>query len=215
MLTDNYARGVNGFSINQEKSFKWCRLAAEEGSSLAQFGLCGKYIRGEGVAKSMDEAVKWCKLSADNGNAEASKYLCELIYSRDIEQGRLNDEDSLENMIKLYESGFTQCSVSLQLSLLQNAREKAKGEVQEDLLKSIEYFKQLFDMNGSYITLYYHQQCKGVSVASSFLAMGSSLLYLTQSVMVSHSYLNLQSHFCILLTFQFISHFRQYCLLKK
>lgn len=154
VLTDNYARGVNGFSINQEKSFKWCRLAAEEGSSLAQFGLCGKYIRGEGVAKSMDEAVKWCKLSADNGNAEASKYLCELIYSRDIEQGRLNDEDSLENMIKLYESGFTQCSVSLQLSLLQNAREKAKSEVQEALLKSIEYFKQLFDMNGSYITLY-------------------------------------------------------------
>ena len=74
---------------------------------------------------------------------------------------------------------------------------------------------KLLLFNSSYIILYYHQQCKGVPVASSFLAMGSSLLYFTQSVMVSHSYLNLQSHFCILLTFQFISHFRQYLFIKK
>lgn len=154
VLTGNYARGVNGFSINQEKSFKWCKLAAEEGSSLAQFGLCGKYIRGEGTAKSMDEAVKWCKLAADNGNAEASKCLRELIFSRDIEQGRLNDEDSLENMIALYENGFTQCSVSLVLSLLHNARENSKSNKLEDLIKSSNYFKRLFNMDNSYKTLY-------------------------------------------------------------
>ena len=44
---------------NDEESFKWFKLAAEQGNTAAQNSLGCCYQNGGGVAKNEEEAVKW------------------------------------------------------------------------------------------------------------------------------------------------------------
>ena len=56
---------------NYEQAEKWFRLAAERGSSLAQFRLGFIYDQGQGVPKDYLEAIKWYQKAADQGEKYA------------------------------------------------------------------------------------------------------------------------------------------------
>ena len=45
-----------------ENSFKWCKLAANQGDSDAQYKIGVMYYNGEVVEQDYEEAFKWCNL---------------------------------------------------------------------------------------------------------------------------------------------------------
>ena len=56
---------------NHKEAVRLYRIAAEKGSSLAQYRLGTRYFLGEGVNKSNEEAFKWWKRAAEQGNPDA------------------------------------------------------------------------------------------------------------------------------------------------
>jgi len=48
------------------------QAAAQSGDADAQFGLAGRYFRGDGVEKSLVEGLRWFEAAATNGNTEAA-----------------------------------------------------------------------------------------------------------------------------------------------
>ena len=56
---------------NHKEAVRLYRIAAERGSSLAQYRLGTRYFLGEGVNKSNEEAFKWWKRAAEQGNPDA------------------------------------------------------------------------------------------------------------------------------------------------
>ena len=70
-----YGRGI---SKDLDKSFLWCKKAAEAGSSNAMNGLGICYYNGEGTTKNFNESFYWYKKAADNGHTDAAQKLTEL-----------------------------------------------------------------------------------------------------------------------------------------
>jgi TPR repeat protein len=80
-LPDEYPKMENGeiyFEIsneqpssNDEKAFKWYKMAAEQGHVAAQLNLGVMYHQGHGVKQDYAEAIKWYKKAADNNNSKA------------------------------------------------------------------------------------------------------------------------------------------------
>jgi len=59
-------------------SLKYYRLAADQGSSAAQYNLGLQYKNGEGAAKNLAEAKKWFTKAAEQGDEDAKARLKEL-----------------------------------------------------------------------------------------------------------------------------------------
>lgn len=58
-------------SSNEEKAFKWYKMAAEQGHVSAELNLGVMYHQGLGVKQDYVEAIKWYKKAADNSNTKA------------------------------------------------------------------------------------------------------------------------------------------------
>jgi TPR repeat protein len=59
-----YRQGGNGITADYAKALKWYRMAADQGSGVAQCWIGIMYYRGNGVDKDYGEAVKWLRMSA-------------------------------------------------------------------------------------------------------------------------------------------------------
>lgn len=80
-LPDEYPAMENGeiyFEIsngnttsNDEKAFKWYKMAAEQGHVSAQLNLGVMYHQGVGIKQDYTEAVKWYNKAANNSNSKA------------------------------------------------------------------------------------------------------------------------------------------------
>lgn len=60
------------------KTVEFQKKRAEEGSSVAQYDLGLRYLKGDGVEKDEEAGRKWLEKSAKDGNTQASKKLKEL-----------------------------------------------------------------------------------------------------------------------------------------
>jgi len=72
-----YYGGI-GVDKDLEKSLRWFREAAEEGSSLAQFYLGIMYYNGEGVPEDYIRSYVWTSRAVSSGEKEAPGLLKEL-----------------------------------------------------------------------------------------------------------------------------------------
>ena len=70
-LTKSKVTFLKPIKKNLKEGFKWVKLAAEQGNSVAENRLGEMFFYGQGVKKNLSEAFKWIKLSADNGYNEA------------------------------------------------------------------------------------------------------------------------------------------------
>ena len=68
---------LNGRGVPQDdkEGAKWLRLAAEQGSAVAQSNLGVVYLRNRNVPLNYQEALKWIRMSSDNGDAGAQRNL--------------------------------------------------------------------------------------------------------------------------------------------
>ena len=57
------------------ESFKWCRLAAEQGNAKAQCNLAVMYVTGKGVEQNIDEAEYWAEKAVESGVERAEELL--------------------------------------------------------------------------------------------------------------------------------------------
>ena len=64
-----------------ENSFKWCKLAADQGNSDGQCSIANAYFYGEGVEQDYEEALKWCKLAVNQDNASAQVLISYMYYN--------------------------------------------------------------------------------------------------------------------------------------
>ena len=71
-----YAQG-HGTPRDYGEAVKWLRLAAEQGSAVAQFNLGLMYDKGRGVRQGYIEAHKWYALSASRANNERARKLAD------------------------------------------------------------------------------------------------------------------------------------------
>jgi TPR repeat protein len=69
-----YAAG-KGVRQDPVEAVKWYRLAADQGSALAQYNLGEMYASGESVRQDSIEAIKWYRLAAEQGHADAQSNL--------------------------------------------------------------------------------------------------------------------------------------------
>ena len=60
---------------DEEKAFKWFRLAAEGGIDESQFHLGLEYFQGKTMERDYREALKWFRAAAENGYPPAQYYL--------------------------------------------------------------------------------------------------------------------------------------------
>ena len=80
-LPDEYPKMENGgiyFEVsseqpnsNEEKAFKWYKMAAEQGHEAAQLNLGVMYHQGVGVKQDFAEAIKWYQKAAEHSNTKA------------------------------------------------------------------------------------------------------------------------------------------------
>ena len=69
---EDYNKGVvTSKAGNYDEAVKWFRLAAEQGSVIAQFNLGSMYSNGQGVPQDYTEALKWFSIAAEQGSAPA------------------------------------------------------------------------------------------------------------------------------------------------
>ena len=64
---------ANGQGVTQDltAAVNWCRLAAEQGNSNAQYNLGTMYRLGRGVTQNAAEAAKWYRIAAESENTNA------------------------------------------------------------------------------------------------------------------------------------------------
>ena len=69
---EDYNKGVvTSKAGNYTEAVKWFRMAAEQGSVIAQFNLGSMYSNGQGVPRDHTEALKWFSIAAEQGSAPA------------------------------------------------------------------------------------------------------------------------------------------------
>ncbi len=78
LLSGLYLTGQGVLKKSYEESFKWLKLAGEQGHVLAQHELGMFYRVGWGVKKNYKEGFKWTKLSAEQGHEKAQIILDKL-----------------------------------------------------------------------------------------------------------------------------------------
>jgi TPR repeat protein len=62
---------AEGTKKDIEESFRWCRLAAEQGLNKAQFTMSMCLMVGKGTPTDQQESIKWMRKAADQGYARA------------------------------------------------------------------------------------------------------------------------------------------------
>jgi len=62
---------AEGTKKDVEESFRWCRLAAEQGLAKAQFTVSMCLMVGKGTPPDQQESIKWMRKAADQGYARA------------------------------------------------------------------------------------------------------------------------------------------------
>src|SRR5215471_11681464 len=73
--------GGKGVPQDYAEAVKWCRKAADQGYSAAQFNLGTAYANGQGVPRD-DAEAKWYRKAADQGLAEAQFNVGEMYRKR-------------------------------------------------------------------------------------------------------------------------------------
>lgn len=81
-LGDYYINGEHGFPQDDERGVSYLRLAAEEGSSSAQYMLAYYHHT---VTEDIDEAIEWYRQSGENGFFKAYRLLGDLYADDDNE----------------------------------------------------------------------------------------------------------------------------------
>jgi len=74
-LSQMYRFGDGGFSIDEEKSFKLSKEAADKGYVDAQHGTALMYMLKKGTGFNEKNAIKYFELAAKNGHEEAKRLL--------------------------------------------------------------------------------------------------------------------------------------------
>jgi len=69
--------------IDKEKSFKWCKRAADQGDPDAQLWLGEKYLKGSGTKKDIKKAIKLFKELASKDEESAYRKLARIYHSGD------------------------------------------------------------------------------------------------------------------------------------
>lgn len=87
-VTAQYALGYSymkgdGVDKNRAESFKWFRMAAENGHPLSMYLVGGAYFSGDGLEKNNSESEKWMLKAANLGQKDAAKIL--VFFYRDGE----------------------------------------------------------------------------------------------------------------------------------
>jgi len=110
--------GIEGAPIDLAETIKWMTLAADDGSSAAQFNLGVYYDHGIGVPVDPIRALYWYKLASDQGNKDAPCNIGILFANGTIRKDaaeaarwyRLgadrNDEFAQYNLGRLYQLGL-------------------------------------------------------------------------------------------------------------
>ena len=78
-LAQIYAGGQLG-KPDLKASFKWAKMAADQGNLIGQYIVARAYRLGEGVPKDEKEAMKWLVQAADSGNSQAQFDLGAALY---------------------------------------------------------------------------------------------------------------------------------------
>jgi TPR repeat protein len=89
--------GMEGVKQDYKEAYKWCRMAAEQGSSFGEYSLGTMYAQGQGVQKDEEEAFKWFKKAGVHGSINAQ---INLAYMYDMGKGT---EKDYKEAIKLYQ----------------------------------------------------------------------------------------------------------------
>jgi TPR repeat protein len=139
---------------DMEKAFYWCKLAADNGSVIAQYILADIYEIGIGVSKDLNEAFRYIQLAADAGFSPAQMALA-LYY----EHGIGVEKDLLESrrrLIALVDSGNARAAVYLGLRY-----EKGYGGELPDLEESIKWLTIAADLGDAsacfFLAGHYHR----------------------------------------------------------
>src|SRR5262249_58991819 len=70
LLASAYANG-QGVPQNYDEAAKWARLAADQGSAIAQYYLGLAYGNGQGVSQDFVQSYMWFEVSAVRGYQDA------------------------------------------------------------------------------------------------------------------------------------------------
>ncbi|WP_167854720.1 TonB family protein [Mangrovimicrobium sediminis] len=76
--------GENGYPLDIEKAFRWCRESAERGSAAAQMMLAEIYLMDDWVEHNPAEAVRWYTRAEEQGNAHAAFVLAVIYGTGDV-----------------------------------------------------------------------------------------------------------------------------------
>jgi TPR repeat protein len=68
------------FPKNEMEGFRWIRMAAEQGNSVAEYMVGCLYHEGKGVPKDEKAASHWLRIAASRGNLKAQKHLATMYY---------------------------------------------------------------------------------------------------------------------------------------
>ena len=127
-----YQCNLHYISKNYNEAFKYCKRAAEEGISDAQFTLGLMYYDGQGVKQDYSEAQKWFQKAAEQGYAYAQYDLGLMYYN-----GEGVKQDYFK-AIELWQKASKQRNARAQYNL---GVMYAKGQgVRQNYTKAKEYF---------------------------------------------------------------------------
>jgi TPR repeat protein len=103
-----YSNGANGATQSDSETFKWYRLAATQGSEVAQENLAVLFQEGRGVTENPKQVFVWLSLAAEQAVSDGHNATSiSLINRRDKFAQQLSPEDR-DQALKL----VTQCSAS-------------------------------------------------------------------------------------------------------
>jgi len=88
-----------------KEAAKWYRLAAEQGSALAQYNLGVIYAKGRGVAQNFMRAHMWLDVAEKNGNVDAARNLN--VISRLLTAQQIAKAQAMAR--KCHASNYKQC----------------------------------------------------------------------------------------------------------
>jgi len=96
-IADVYSLGMNGMTQDYIEAYKWYHLAAQQGSSHAQYCLGHLFYLGKGVSQNYLKAEKWWLMAAKQGLMVAQASLALLYYCNN---GYINDLEKAEKWFK-------------------------------------------------------------------------------------------------------------------
>ena len=149
-------RHGKGVTKNEEEFLKWTKIAAENGSSVAQANLCRYYLN----RKNREMAMKYEKMSADTGNRLGIWNLCHVF-----KQWK-DDELEFEYLQKLTDFGCGKALVYMGLNFKRN------NKMNEAFLK----FKEEADINSPSGLFHYGKELLDGKLTSRNIVEGLKML---------------------------------------